>query len=271
MEGQEAGDEPTSRAGLSLRLRKGSRPQTGGPGGGEPPGLIGLHRVHGCWCAGGCVHRCLSAHVSRVCCGCWGGVSLGDCEVEGAVWGQKDGRDQGESRGGLWGDVGARTPPPRHRTCPWSPVPPLQPGVRGLAVRRVLGQRLTPLGRWACDAHLQLAGVLLVLWAVGKVRAGQAPWGDTPTQRGQPQELGLRASLGVLRTTELPGAAGALGQGGGSGQQLSEGRLLPQAPPGGGAAQAPGHMVSHSGAVGLGACQIVHSHADMHTRVCACA
>lgn len=68
-----------------------------------------------------------------------------------------------------------------HHTCSWSSVTPLQSGVRGLAVRNMLRQCLAPPGHRALDTHLQLAGVLLMLWAVGGVR-GVATLGGHPHQ-----------------------------------------------------------------------------------------
>lgn len=71
-------------------------------------------------------------------------------------------------------------PSAHHPTWPRSPVPPLWPGVHGLAVRRLLRHSLARLGHRALDAHLQLAGVLLVLWAAAGVRS---VLGRTPPSR----------------------------------------------------------------------------------------
>lgn len=60
-------------------------------------------------------------------------------------------------------------------TCSWPAVPLVRPGVRGLAVE--WGFRLSLAPRRSCtrDAHLQLAGVLLVLQAGRRGRAGHPP------------------------------------------------------------------------------------------------
>lgn len=77
-------------------------------------------------------------------------------------------------------------PGPHHDadlTCSRPPVPPLRPGGRGLTARGVLGRGLDLPRRQAPGAHLQLAGVLLMLRAArgGEGRAGSgAPPGQLP-------------------------------------------------------------------------------------------
>lgn len=75
-------------------------------------------------------------------------------------------------------------------TCCQSPVPFLWPGVRGLAVRRMLWQGLAPLGHRALDAHLQLAGVLLVLREAAGGEGGP-PWEDASPPWCPPPPLHL--------------------------------------------------------------------------------
>lgn len=118
------------------------------------------------------------------------------------VWGQREGslvRRIGAC-GGHEGGTGLVTLA-RHLlqgqpTCCQSPVPFLWPGVRGLAVRRMLWQGLAPLGHRALDAHLQLAGVLLVLREAAGGEGGATLGGCFPTlvpapsspSRGTPME-----------------------------------------------------------------------------------